>query len=208
MDISYHGGNCIKIIVKKESIVVDGGLASIGLKDVNPKGSIHIATQDESRVSNPEGISIDGPGEYEAHGVSVVGVAAQKMTDTSDVKDATIYRLSVDGVNIAILGHVHFELSEHQLETLGVVDILVIPVGGNGYTLDDNQAANIVKIIEPKVVIPTHYADQGIAYQVPQNELELFLKELAAPHVKESHYKLGKGATLPDALTIVEITRS
>jgi L-ascorbate metabolism protein UlaG (beta-lactamase superfamily) len=59
-----------------------------------------------------------------------------------------------------------------------MVDIVIVPVGNSGYTLDAVGALRIIKQIEPKVVIATHYADKGIKYEMPQVELEDALKNL------------------------------
>ena len=90
-----------------------------------------------------------------------------------------------------------------------MVDILVIPVGGGGYTLDATSAATIVRQIEPKAVIPIHYADTGVSYEVPQDTLDTFTKELGAP-VEEpvAKYKVKSGASIPQVLTVVPLSRS
>jgi L-ascorbate metabolism protein UlaG (beta-lactamase superfamily) len=77
------------------------------------------------------------------------------------------------------LGHVYPELSNAQLEALGTVDILIVPVGGNGYTLDSVGALTLIKEIEPKIIIPTHYADKSLDYPVPQQSLEEAVRGLA-----------------------------
>ena len=101
------------------------------------------------------------------------------------------------------------KISDEQYERIGVVDILIIPVGGNGYTLDAKDAAVIVKNIEPKVVIPVSYSDSGLKYEVPQDDVELFVKELGTQNVETvSRYKVKNASTLPDVLTVIKIERS
>ncbi len=207
MDLTYCGGNCLEIAVKKETIVIDGALGSIGLKDITEKDGVYIATQPVFNPAVTDAITIDGPGEYEVRGVSIKGVAAQRMLDDSSVKNATMYRIVAEGVSIVVVGHVYAPLTETQLEALGVVDIAVVPVGGNGYTLDGHQAAAVVRQLEPKVVIPTHYEDKGVTYEVPQQPLADFLKEVGGEHQVMGSYKL-KGAVFPSSLTVVELTRS
>ena len=82
-------------------------------------------------------------------------------------------------------------------------------MGGNGYTLDASHAATIARQIEPKVVIPVHYADAALRYEVPQNELEEFTKELGAP-VEDAgtKYKVKSATSLPQVLTVVTVGRS
>lgn len=206
MDIEYKGANCITITTKKAVIVVDPKLSQVGLKDIKSKDAIVIATQDDLLTAAEDAIVIDRPGEYEAHDVSVVGEASERMIDHDKSKKNTIYRLTLDDITFAILGHVAAPLTEEQLEVLSVIDVAIVPVGGNGYTLDAHQAVSVIRQIDPKVVIPTHFADKAIKYEVPQDEIDGFVKELAAPQVeKTSKWKL---KTLPEVLTLVELERT
>lgn len=207
MEITYRGGNCVEIAVKKETVVVDGALSKLGLKDVIAKDGVYVATQQGWNPAAADTILIDGPGEYEVRGVSIKGVGSTSMIALNDEKNATIYRIVLDGVTIVVTGHVRVPLTEDELEKIGVVDIAIVPVGGNGYTMDSHQATGVVKQLEPKVVIPTHYADSALKYEVPQNALDEFVKEMSAEHEVVSSYKI-KGAVLPAQLTVVEITRS
>lgn len=207
MEVTYHGGNCIEIAVKKETIIIDGALSKLGLKDVTAKDAVYVATQKDFSPISVEGLHVDGPGEYEVRGVSVKGIASVRMVELNDDKKATIYRIVVDGISFVVVGHVRVPLTEDELEQIGVVDIAIVPVGGNGYTSDGHQATKVVKQLEPKVVIPTHYADGAISYEVTQNPVDEFIKEMAAEHETVNSYKL-KGGTLPAQLTVVEITRS
>jgi L-ascorbate metabolism protein UlaG (beta-lactamase superfamily) len=111
-------------------------------------------------------------------------------------------------VSIVVLGHVASPLSEEQLEEINVVDIVIIPIGGNGYTFDAHQAVEAVRQINPKVVIPTHYEDSAVKYEVPQMGLEAFVKELGAAEQETlSKFKI-KNGVLPEVFTLVELTRS
>jgi L-ascorbate metabolism protein UlaG (beta-lactamase superfamily) len=207
MDIEYKGANCVLITTKKTGLVIDPKLADVGLKDILPKNAVVIATQPSLLVSGDEAVVVDRPGEYEVRDISIVGAAAARMIDHDNSLKGTIYRLTVGDVTFAVVGHVVAPLSEEQLETLGVVDVAIVPVGGNGYTLDAHQAVSVVRQIAPKVVIPTHYADKNTKYEVPQMELEPFLKELGAPqHETVAKWKI-KGP-LPDILTVMEIERT
>jgi L-ascorbate metabolism protein UlaG (beta-lactamase superfamily) len=207
MDIEYKGANCITITTKKANIIIDPKLSVDGLKDLTPKNAVVIATQADLFTVGEDSVVIDRPGEYEVRGVSVVGVAAERMLDHDKSTKATMYRVVVGDVAFAVLGHVAVPLSEEQLEALGVVDVVVVPVGGSGYTLDAHQAVSVVRQIDPKVVIPTHYADKGLSYEVPQMELEPFVKELGAPQTETlSKWKI-KGA-LPEILTLIQLERT
>lgn len=209
MDIERKGGNCIVIAHKKYSFVTDPKLSTIGLKDQAADATAQLATQPELAVpGSSDGVLIDGPGEYEVHNCSVRGIAADAYRAADDVtKTATIYSIELDEHTLAVVGHIKPKLSEEQLEAIGVVDILVVPIGGYGYTLDPKEAVEVVREIGPKVIIPTHYAEDGVSYEVPQAPLEDFIKELGAQHEVLPKLKLKPGA-MPETLTVYELSRS
>ena len=182
MEVEYKGGNCIVISHKKDEIVSDPSLSSIGLKDQGARAAVHLLTQDRfAAPAADETIVVNGPGEYEVNNCSIAGIAAHTHIAPEGKKTATIYRLDVDEISVAILGHIAAKLDDEQLEAIGLVDVLVLPVGGFGYTLEPKQAVDLVRTIEPKIVVPVHYAEEGINYEVPQAPLEEFLKELGTP---------------------------
>lgn len=209
-DIEYKGGNTVVIATKKTTVVIDPKLSVVGLKDVLLKDAIEIATEARFASTNPAAkLLIEGPGEYEAGDFSIRGIRATRHLDTeSDEPISTMYRIEVGDVRIAVIGNIAGKLNEDQLEGLGVVDILVLPVGGGGYTLDATGAAMLTRQIDPKVVIPVHYADAALAYEVPQDILETFTKELTAPVETTGKYKIKSSASLPPVLTVVEVSRS
>lgn len=206
MEITYYGANCITIQAKKSVVVVDGALESVGLKNIVKKGAIQLATQEGFAPKNPDAVmTLDMPGEYEVQGISIKGVQAGRMIDHDGSKLAIMYQIRVDDTTIAILGHVAQPLSEDQLEALGLIDIAIIPVGGAGYTFDGHQAATAIRQINPKIVIPVHYADKSINYEVPQESPEAFIKELSVEHEILDKLKLKSG--LPETMKIVQLER-
>lgn len=189
MDMQFHGANCVTITTKKARIHIDDNLADLGAKSAAKAGDIALFTGPHGGPSQEPKIMIDQPGEYEASDVSIYGIPARAHIDEKGQHNATMYKLILDDLNVVVLGHIYPELSETQLETLGMVDVLVVPVGGNGYTLDGVGALSLIKKIEPKMVIPTHYDDPSLAYPVPQQPLEEALKVLAM-EAKETTAKL------------------
>jgi L-ascorbate metabolism protein UlaG (beta-lactamase superfamily) len=209
-DIEYKGGNTLVISTKKATVVIDPKASVVGLKDVKLKDAIEIATEPRFAIENEDArLQIEGAGEYGFAEFDVTGIAAQRHLDTDkDPLLSTIYRIEIGDVRVALIGNIYEKLSEEQLEGLGVVDILILPIGGNGYTLDATGAAGLVRQIDPRVIIPIHYADSGLKYEVPQDTLETFTKELGAPVEEVTKYKLKQSAGLPAVLTVVPITRS
>lgn len=209
-EIEYKGGNCVVISSKKGTIITDPKLSLVGLKDLTLKDNVELATEARFALNSPDArLSIEGPGEYGVANFDIHGIAAQRHLDAeTEPLISTIYRVEVGDVRIAIVGNIYEKLSDEQLEEIGIVDILVIPVGGNGYTLDATGAAGLVRKIDPKVVIPVHYADKALKYEVAQDPLDVFVKELGAPVEETAKYKVKTAAGLPGVLTVINVTRS
>lgn len=209
-DIEYKGANGVIVSTKKSKLVADPKLSVAGLKDLDTKGAIELATEPRFLVNNPDAnLVIEGPGEYEVGDFSIRGLATNRHIDGSDSPSAaTIYRIDVDGVRIALLGNIAPELGEEQLESIGVIDIVIIPVGGGGYTLDHTAAVRLVRQIDPSVVIPVHYAEKEINYEVPQDPVDLFIGELGLEVEEVDKFKLKSASGLPNAMTVVKVKRS
>jgi L-ascorbate metabolism protein UlaG (beta-lactamase superfamily) len=209
MEIERKGGNCVVITYKKSDFVIDPKLSGYGLKDQASSADAELLTQSSFMAAGGERtVVIDGPGEYEVNNCSIRGIAARVHSQPEDAPEtATIYRLDLEDYTVVVLGHIQPKLSEEMLEAISVVDILILPVGGYGYTLEPKEAVDLVRAIEPKAVIPTHYAEEGVHYEVPQAPLAEFLKELGATQETLPKLKL-KAAQLPDILTVYELTRT
>ena len=210
-DIEYKGANAVIFTTKKLKVVVDPGLDIAGHKDVAVKDSVVLLTEDRLRPkSNDYRLLFDGPGEYEVGDVSIVGVAARRNIDAGDQgRASTIYRLTIDDTKIAVLGNIAPKLDDDQLEAIGMVDIVVVPVGGGGLTLDSKDAAAIVRQIEPKAVVPVHFDDPALKYEVPQEKADLIVTELSAGVIEAGpKFKLKNTSSIPDQLTVIMISRS
>jgi len=144
---------------------------------------------------------IDGPGEYEVGDLTITGVQARSHTDTEDQMSATIFQFMADGQSVSVLGHVHPDISIDVTEFIAGTDVLIIPVGGNGYTLDPTGAAKIIKKAEPGVIIPSQYEVKGLSYEVPAQALTEFgkLPNISLEDPQDS-YKLG-GSSVDDGAT-------
>lgn len=205
-EIEYFGGNCIKITSKEQTIVVDPKRSVFGLGDIFSDGMIELSTEIRLSTRNSKAfLQINGPGEYEVADFSVRGFPANRQTDFNNEHSVTNYTIVSDGINIVIVGNIANELSESQLEELGVADILIIPVGGGGYTLDAKVAGDIVAKIDPRLVIPVHYGQEGLKYEVPQDGFDRFANELGTPIQEVDKYRIKKVDSLPESLEIVKL---
>lgn len=191
MEIEFYGANCFKITTKKATVVIDDNLDKLGAKSVTKADNILLSTFAQELPKAEIKLHIDVPGEYEVSGVSIMGVAARSHMDEPNHNSSTMFKVIADDIRIAVVGHVYPELKDTELEALGTVDVLLIPVGNSGYTLDGLGALKLIKKIEPKIVIPSHYADSKLKYEVPQQSLSDALKDLAMePKAHEAKLKL------------------
>jgi len=168
MQIIWHGQSLFEILInqKKNSsikIIIDPFDESLGLKIPKLEGDILLVSHRHPDHNNVRAISgnpflIEGPGEYEVKNVFIQGIAS--FHDDSGGKERgenTIYSLEIEDLKICHLGDFgQKELTEEQLEKLGEIDILMIPVGGV-YTISAKEALKIMSQIEPKITIPMHY---------------------------------------------------
>ena len=209
MEIDYKGANCVVIKDKKALIVVDPTDNANG-KDAQNPDAVVLATQPQfiSAKNAEKSFVIDMPGEYEHKDVSVRGIPVRAhLAADEKAKDAVMYRIETMGVSIAVIGHTVAPLTDDEVEALGQVDIVVIPVGGGGYTLDADDAGAIIRQLSPSVVIPTHYNDGQTKYEVPQEDLAAFEKEMGNANIeRQSVYKIKAGAAFPATTTTYELS--
>lgn len=207
MEIQYYGANCVRIVTKKASIVIDDNLQQLGLKGVTRPDDISLRTSKMFPEHKDAKFTAESPGEYEIAGAIIHGIGARAHMDEEGRTSAVIYTIEGDDVKVAIIGHIYPELSEEQLEQIGLIDVAIVPVGGNGYTLDGVGALKVIKQLEPKLIIPTHYADKQIKYEVPQQDLAESIKGLAMePHQTVAKLKV-KPAELTDTTQLIILER-
>jgi L-ascorbate metabolism protein UlaG (beta-lactamase superfamily) len=179
MEITLYGAGCVRLVGKRMTVVCDPfsnemGLGKYGLKS----DAITLSTEDLPRPQGA-GLIIEGPGEYEVQGAMITGVPAQLNIDEGG-KRCTIYSITMDGVNVVVTGNIIGKLSGAQIEAIGKVDVLVLPVGNHGLTMDAESAAAVASQLEPSYVVPVHYDDGKTVYPVPQDGVDVFLKEMGS----------------------------
>jgi L-ascorbate metabolism protein UlaG (beta-lactamase superfamily) len=104
---------------------------------------------------------IKSPGEYEIGGTFITGVATFHDNKKGELKGKnTIYVIEMDGITLCHLGDLGHPLSPHLVEELGDVDILFLPVGEVS-TIPVDTAVEIVRQLEPPIVIPMHYKTEA-----------------------------------------------
>ncbi len=168
MDITYLGHSSFKIRTKTATLVTDPfDSKMVGLKYPVTEGDIVTVSHghpDHNAVEKVSGYKkvIDGPGEYEISGISVIGYGTFHDAQNGQERGKnTVYVIEAEGLRLAHLGDLGHALSDDLIEELGDVDVLMIPVGGF-YTIGPKEAAEIVTKIEPYFVLPMHYRTEGL----------------------------------------------
>jgi L-ascorbate metabolism protein UlaG (beta-lactamase superfamily) len=140
---------------------------------------------------------IDGPGEYEVRGVLVTGVRTYHDTERGAQRGYnTAYVIHLDDIAFCHLGDLGHELLQSQLEEIGNVDVLFLPVGG-GTTIGPSEAANVISQIEPRLVIPMHYAHEHLSVDEPLVPLDKFLHEVGMKDVTPQERLSVTNSSLP-----------
>lgn len=208
MDIQFYGANCIVITTKHVRFVFDDNLAELGGKSVTREGDVCLFTAAHPEDVPGSKMTIASPGEYEVSGVNVHGMQSRAHMDAESERNATMYKVSVGDTSVLVTGHVYPKFSDAKLEDIGMVDIMIVPVGGNGYTLDPTGALQVIKQVEPKVVVPTHYDDKALNFEVPQQSLDDALKVLGMEpkdRVAKLQYKPGE---MTDATQLIILEKA
>lgn len=206
MNIVWHGQSFFEIVTKDREnkelkIVIDPFDESIGLKVPKTEAQILLITHQHSDHSNKKAISgnpflIEEPGEYEINGVYIKGITA--FHDDVEGKkrgDIVVYLIEAEDIKICHLGDFgQKELTSEQLEQIGDIDILMVPIG-SVYTVDAKGASKIISQIEPKLVIPMHYQIPKLKLKL--NSLEQFLKEMGSSAIEPQKKLKIKSFNLP-----------
>ena len=167
MDIIYLGHSSFKLKGRTATVVCDPYDKYVGFKFPATEADIvtishHHDDHDKAELVSGVKKVVDGPGEYEIMGVSILGFSAYHDDRKGEERGVnTIYVIEMDGLRLCHLGDLGHSLSEQQLEQIGTVDILFIPVGGV-YTIDAKTAVEVASAIDPKIIIPMHYNLAGL----------------------------------------------
>lgn len=212
--IYWAGQSCFQISVSTSKdhsadIVIDPfDEEKTGLKLPNLSADILLVTHDHHDHNNVKDVKgtpflIQVPGEYEIKEVFIQGIPS--FHDDKEGKEKgqnTIYMIEAEDLRFCHLGDLgQKQLTDEQLEKIDRVDVLMIPVGGE-YTIDSSSAQKIISQIEPKIVIPMHYALPKLKYKL--DEVSKFLKTMGKPSVTPQDKLVVKDSTLPkDGMEIV-----
>ena len=209
MDITWLGHSCFRIRGSQAVIITDPFSPNLGYTLGKQTADIVTVSHPHPGHSYDAGITekhrlVKGPGEYEISDVLILGVTTYHDAVKGGSKGKnTAYLLEVDGINICHLGDIGHVLTDEQIEELGNIDILMIPVGGVS-TINANMAAQTVRKVEPKIVIPMHYKTLMTSRDL--EPVDGFLKEMGQSVVEpKAKFTVTKNS-LPLTLQVVVLT--
>jgi L-ascorbate metabolism protein UlaG (beta-lactamase superfamily) len=209
VDITWLGLSCFRIRGSQAIIVTDPFPPGLGYNLGKLTADIVTVSHPHPSHSYDQGINgehrlVKGPGEYEISGVLILGISTyhDSVKGQSRGKN-TIYLMEIDGVNVLHLGDLGHALGDDQAEEIGNVDILLLPVGGVS-TINAAMGAEVIRKLEPKVVVPMHY-------KTPKSDRDLepvenFLKEMGQAQVEPRPKLTVSRSNLPLTTEVVVLT--
>lgn len=168
MDITYLGHSSFRMRTKNTFVVTDPyDSTKVGLK--MPKVTANIVSVshdhfDHNCLDNVKDYKrvVAGPGEYEIMDVSILGYPSYHDDKKGmDRGKNTIYVFEMEGLRACHLGDLGHTLNNSMVDKIGDIDILMVPVGGE-YTIGPSEALEVVRAIEPNIIIPMHFFQKGM----------------------------------------------
>ncbi len=177
MDFQFYGANTIVINFKNNRFVFDDYLSDFGLNSITKSNDVALFTDDHN--DSLARLVFDSAGEFEVSELSIIGLPAERYTNTPENNHiCTMFKIISNDLTVLITGNIRPNITDHLLEQIGYIDVLIMPVGGLGLSLDPNEALQVIKAIEPKIFIPTNYQTVTLKYKQPHLDLEEIIKQL------------------------------
>lgn len=182
MVITHHGGQCFKVTLGDLTVVFDPVAKGGTLSPVRFGADIALISRNHPDMNGAEEVMygekapfvIAGPGEYERQGVIIQGFLSRSAYGLAKGQTEavnTIYMVGLEDMMLVHLGALaDKELSKEARESIDEIDVLFVPIGGEG-VLTPAAAHELVVLLEPKIVVPMHWSGIG-----EPKSLEAFLK--------------------------------
>jgi L-ascorbate metabolism protein UlaG (beta-lactamase superfamily) len=186
MEISWLGHSCFKLKGSHATVITDPYSPGLGYSLGKPTARIVTVSHDHQGHCYVDGVGgqprlVNRPGEYEISDVLIIGIATFHDREEGKKRGKNIvYLMEIDEVAVCHLGDLGHVLTSGQVEDIGNVDVLLLPVGGVS-TLNAPMAAEVVRQLEPKAVIPMHYKTPALNWEL--ETVDRFLREIGARQV-------------------------
>lgn len=201
MEITWYGHSCFRITDRDGTAVVTDPFDSalVGYKPLKLKANlVTVSCNDPAHnyISAVKGnpFVIQGPGEYERGGVFITGIQTSTHNSEKPGLRNTLYVLNIGSLNVLHLGQANNIPSRTAIEELGEIHIALVPVGEGG-ALNASKAAEVISMLEPKIVIPMHYETEFSNGSL--DPLNKFLKEMGITQLETMEsFKVANDAAL------------
>jgi len=206
MDITWYGHSCFRLMERGyATVVTDPFDGSLGYEVPKLKADIVTISHDAPGHSYLAGVKgykhvVDGPGEYEIGGVFIIGVATYDQAAANPRRNV-VYVLDYNNLTVAHLGDLDHVPNQSMIDALGAIDIALVPVGG-GSGLSSSQAAEVVSLLEPSIVIPMHYRTDALS-GLELDPVDRFLKEMGVNAVQQEAMLRASAGALPEQTQVV-----
>jgi len=162
MNVSYLGHSCFKIEYKGKSVIIDpyqNGKVP-GLANIKERANLVLCSHGHDDHNAAQ--LIDVTGEEAPFDVTFFETYHDEAQGTKRGMNK-VHIIKADAYKIVHMGDIGCGLTEQQIKLLEAADLLMLPVGGF-YTIDAQQALEMVKQISPKTVIPMHYRRDKVGF--------------------------------------------
>lgn len=199
MELTWYGLACFRISDRALKVVMDPYSPEVGLTLPHLRADVVTVSHDRPGHNYVRAVSgarkvITGPGEYELGGVFITGIRTWHQKKNNGEPN-TVFLFEYGDLTICHLGDLGYVPKQEEIELLGEVSILLVPVGG-GETLTGAAAAEVVSLIEPAYVVPMHYRVPGLSLKL--DAVDKFLREMGTTEPKElESLKVNKKSDLP-----------
>ncbi len=206
MELTWYGLACFRVSDRALKVVMDPYGPDIGPALPRLRADVVTISHDQPGHNYAKAVSgarkvLTGPGEYELGGVFITGIRTWHRGGRKRGEPNTIFLFEYGDITLCHLGDLGEVPRQEDIEALGEVSVLLIPVGGH-QTLNGAEAAEVVSLIEPAYVIPMHYALPGFHLQL--DNLKRFLREMGVEQPRElDSLKVGSKSDLPDETEVV-----
>ncbi|MDQ2959976.1 MAG: MBL fold metallo-hydrolase [Candidatus Dormibacteraeota bacterium] len=195
MEITYLGESCVRLRGRETQVLVDPPEGQLpGLSKTSPDMVVRTTGRTDPEHLRPaagRSQQVAGPGEFEVRGVTVHGIDAGE--------GHTLMRIEIDDVVVVSLGRFDRQLTEDEVDALGHVDVLVVPVGG-GDALAPQAASKLVNAVEPAIVVPVRYRNAASPGSGELEPVDAFAKEMGlAEGTFQSQPKLNLNGAMSSA---------
>ena len=206
MDVTWLGQSCFRLRGRTAAVVTDPYPPALGPR-LKLEGNLVTVSHGHENHSHVQSVRdayvIEGPGEYEVAGVTVRGLPTfHDAQQGAEHGRNTVYVIDLDDVRVCHLGDLGHTLDDRALEAIGNVDVLLVPVGG-GQTLDGARAAEVVRQVEPRYVVPMHFSHPSIRTELAT--AERFLKEMGVPEAEAQTKLAVQGSSSTEGETRVVV---